>query len=284
MSHNGKQEVSDFLTGKRREKDRESWIITERPELKIIDEETFAKTQEVLAARGKMYKLDNKRQSNKYLFSTLIRCKECGWSFRRLERKYRNTYVRWVCSGRNGKGSDSCPNATTIDEGELIKVLSDYFAHILSQKKGVMDYVVNEFEKIYKAKDENVNYEKQLQEELDKIKYNRQKYMDMYTDDLISREELNEKIGGSRKRIEQLENELKLVSYQITKREQLESILLKTFKQIEDIADVSQMANAQLRKIIQKIEVDKDGNVDIYLKLFGELGLNDSVLLNSDRT
>ena len=29
---------------------------------------------------------------------------------------------------------------------------------------------------------------------------------------------------------------------------------------------------------------DKDGNVDIYLKLFGELGLNDSVLLNSDRT
>lgn len=147
-----------------------------------------------------------------------------------------------------------------------------------------MDYVVNEFEKIYKAKDENVNYEKQLQEELDKIKYNRQKYMDMYTDDLISREELNEKIGGSRKRIEQLENELKLVSYQITKREQLESILLKTFKQIEDIADVSQMANAQLRKIIQKIEVDKDGNVDIYLKLFGELGLNDSVLLNSDRT
>ena len=281
---NGKQEVSDFLTGKRREKDRESWIITERPELKIIDEETFAKTQEVLAARGKKYKLDNKRQSNKYLFSTLIRCKECGWSFRRLERKYRNTYVRWVCSGRNGKGSDSCPNATTIDEGELIKVLSDYFAHILSQNMGVMDYVVNEFEKIYKAKDENVNYEKQLQEELDKIKYNRQKYMDMYTDDLISREELNEKIGGSRKRIEQLENELKLVSYQITKREQLESILLKAFKQIEDIADVSQMANAQLRKIIQKIEVDKDGNVDIYLKLFGELGLNDSVLLNSDRT
>lgn len=95
---------------------------------------------------------------------------------------------------------------------------------------------------------------------------------------------MNEKIGGSRKRIEQLENELKLVSYQITKRKQLESILLKTFKQIEDIADVSQMANAQLRKIIQKIEVDKDGNVDIYLKLFGELGLNDSVLLNSDRT
>ena len=36
--------------------------------------------------------------------------------------------------------------------------------------------------------------------------------MDMYTDDLISREELNEKIGGMRKEIEWLENELKMVS------------------------------------------------------------------------
>ena len=36
--------------------------------------------------------------------------------------------------------------------------------------------------------------------------------MDMYTHDRITREELNEKIGGSRKEIERLENELKIVS------------------------------------------------------------------------
>ena len=33
--------------------------------------------------------------------------------------------------------------------------------------------------------------------------------MDMYTDDLITREELNEKIGGTKQEIERLENELK---------------------------------------------------------------------------
>jgi uncharacterized Zn finger protein len=31
---------------------------------------------------------------NEYLFSTLIKCKECGWSFRRTVRTYKNTYVR----------------------------------------------------------------------------------------------------------------------------------------------------------------------------------------------
>lgn len=41
--------------------------------------------------------------------------------------------------------------------------------------------------------------------------------MEMYTDDLISREELNRKIGGMRKEMERLENDLKLVSYHLTK-------------------------------------------------------------------
>lgn len=108
--------------------------------------------------------------------------------------------------------------------------------------------------------------------------------MDMYADDLISREELNDKIGGMRKEIERLENELKMVSYHLTKGEQLESVLQQTFKEIEDIADVRQMTNAQLKRIIQKIEVDKDGNVDIYLRLFGDLGLDETVLIRNDET
>ena len=90
---------------------------------------------------------------------------------------------------------------------------------------------------------------------------------------------MNEKIGGSKKELERLQNELKMVSYHLTKGEQLEVILNNTFKEISDITDVRNMTNAQLKKIIQKIEVDKDGNVDIYLRLFGELGLNQSVLI-----
>ena len=108
--------------------------------------------------------------------------------------------------------------------------------------------------------------------------------MDMYADDLISREELNDKIGGMRKEIERLESELKMVSYHLTKGEQLENILQQTFKEIEDITDVRQMTNAQLKRIIQKIEVDKDGNVDIYLRLFGDFGLDETVLIRHNET
>ena len=238
-------------------------------------------------------------------------------------------------------------NAVTVDEEELIRALQEYFQEILSKKKKVINYVIKEFQRVYKAKDENIEYEKQLNTELNKLRKSHEKYMDMYTDDLISREELNEKIGGMRKEIERLENELKMVSYHLTKGEQLEAILnstfkqleditdvheymdmytddlisreelnekiggmrkeierleneLKmvsyhltkgeqleailnsTFKQLEDITDVHEMTNAQLKRLINKIEVDKDGNVDIYLRLIGDLGLDETVLIEGD--
>ena len=276
---NGKEEIADFLTGQRKEKDESEWLVTVRPELRIIEDETFDKAQEILKGRHDSFKMTHERQSNKHLFSTLIKCKDCGWSFRRTVRQYKNTYVRWVCSGHNGRGADSCPNAVTVDEEELIQVLQEYFQEVLGKKKKVIDHVIKEFQRVYKAKDENIEYEKELNAELNKLRKSREKYMDMYTDDLISREELNEKIGGMRKEIERLENELKMVSYHLTKGEQLEAILNSTFKQMEDITDVHEMTNTQLKRLIQKIEVDKDGNVDIYLRLIGDLGLDETVFI-----
>ena len=105
--------------------------------------------------------------------------------------------------------------------------------------------------------------------------------MDMYTDGLITREELNERIGGARKEIERLENELKMVSYNLNKADQLENILNTTFKEIESVADIRQMTNAQLKRIIQRIEIDKDGKAEIYLKLLGDLGLEKNVLIHN---
>lgn len=281
---NGKEEVRDFLTGQRKSKKEDEWLVTERPEFRIIDDDTFDKAREILKSRHNAFNVKHERQSNKHLFSTLIKCKDCGWSFRRTVRTYKNTYVRWVCSGHNGRGANSCPNAITVDEEELIEVLQDYLKNILGQKKKVIKHVVKEFQRVYKAKDENVEYEKELNSQLAKLRKSREKYMDMYTDDLISREELNDKIGGMRKEIERLENELKIVSYHMTKGEQLETILNNTFKEIEDIADLHEMTNTQLKRIIQKIEVDHDGNVDIYLRLFGNLGLEETVLIDHNHT
>ena len=281
---NGKEEVQDFLTGVRQDKDEAEWMVTDRPDLRMIDPQQFEKAQNILASRWNSFQASHERQSNKYLFSTLIKCKECGYSFRRTVRKYKNTYIRWVCSGRNGKGTQSCPNAVTIDEAELIEALEGYFSQLLNDQNKVIQNVVKEFNRVYKAKDDNENYEKELKSELHRLRKVRQKYMDMYADDLISRVELNEKISGMKKEIAHIEDQLKLVEYNLGKGDQLEAIVKKTFHRVGDIASVADMTNEQLKQIIQKIEVDKDGNVDIYLRLFGELGLDETVLIRDSST
>ena len=281
---NGKEEVTDFLTGVRTKKDEDEWLITEREDLRLISTEQFNEAQEILKDRHNAFNITRERQSNKHLFSTLIKCADCGWSFRRSVRTYKNTYVKWVCSGRNGKGADSCSNATTIDEEELIQVLEEYFTEILKDKKNIIKRVTSEFTKTYKARDDNENYEKELNEQLNKLQRTRQKYMDMYTDDLISRDELKQKISSMRNEIERLENELKLVKYNLHRGDQLEGLIQRTFNNIESITSVRDMTNAQLKQIIQKIVVDKDGNVDIYLRIFGDLGLDENVLINNNST
>lgn len=280
---NGKQEIADFLTSRRVDKDETEWFVTDRPDLRIIEPEIFDEAQQIMQTRGHKFKVDKERQSNKYPLSTLIKCKECGWSFRRISRTYKKTYVRWTCSGHNRRATD-CVNATMVDEDELLEVLQEYFTEIVKQKKHVIQHVVNEFQRVYKAKDENLEYEKKLTARLSKLKKAREKYMDMYADDLISRQELNEKISGMRQEIERLEKELEMVSYNLNKGDQLEEVLKRTFKELEDVADVHELNNAQLKRLIEKIEVDKNGNVDIFLRILGDLGLEQTVSIHHVHT
>ena len=181
----------------------------------------------------------------------------------------------------------ACPLRAQFLQGDTI-VVNDTIVALdditVTAQKNVIHYVVHEFERVYKAKDENLEYEKELRDKLAKLQKTRQRYMDMYADDLISREELNEKIGGMKKEIDHLENELKMVSCHLTTSDQLESLLQQTFKEIENITDVRQMTNAQLKRIVQRIEVDKHGNVEIYLKLLNDLGLDETVDIHDNST
>lgn len=281
---NGKQEVADFLTGTRKDIDESEWYVVDKPELRIIDDDTFIKAAKLLEQRNNSFNISHERQSNKHLFSTLIKCDCCGYSFRRVERCYKNTYIKWVCSGRNANGKDSCNNMTKVDEQELMDAIKEYFSGILASRQDVIKSIVSKFNRIYHTKDDNAEYEQELTERLAKASKSRKKYMDMYEDELITREELREKVGGLNIEIEKCENELKLVKYNLSKGDQLEQVLGKTFKDLESILSMEHMTNTQLKRIIDKIVVDEHENVDIYLKLLSDIGMDQSVLVTNNHT
>ena len=278
---NKKSEVTDFITGARKELPEEEWIIVEKPEMRIISDELFNRAQELLEQRSNEFKLNNKREKTEYVFSTLIYCKHCGYSFRRIKRKYTQDgpeYIRWVCSGRNSMGVNHCPNTTVIDEEELLSAIKTYLKSIISNKKNFMKAVEKEFEKITKLRESNERSEESLLKEIEKVTVKKQKYMEMFQNEIINIQELKKYTNPLNEDIARLERELKLITSEIKEKDVLEKELNKTIKTVDDILNNQTITNAMLKTIIDVIEVDSDSNVEVRLKLLNEIGTNEPVI------
>ncbi|MDR2531959.1 MAG: recombinase family protein [Oscillospiraceae bacterium] len=272
---NGKEEVADFLTGVRTAKEEREWLVVEKPHLRIIDNNSFYKAGTIMSERSVAFNHNKTRQSNKHLFSTLLKCAECGYSYRRRVRTYKNTFTDWICSTRYSKTTDGgkCTNSTTVDEGELTTELEKYFSRLLKNKTKVANKVITKFNQIYKTGNANAIQEKELQDKLKNITRKREKCKDMYTDGQIDREEMNKDMANYNSQIEEINSKLSLVRHNINKGKSLDLIIADTFKNIRSVVSFKSVTNTQLKRIIDKIVVNPNGNVDVHLKLLLETGL-----------
>ena len=278
---NKKSEITDFITGTRKDLPEDEWIIVEKPEMRIISDELFNRAQDILAQRSNEFKLNSKREKTEYVFSTLIYCKHCGYSFRRIKRKYTADgpeYIRWVCSGRNSMGVNHCPNTTVIDEEELLNAIKIYLKSIIKNKKDFMKAVEKEFEKITKLRENNERSEESLLKEIEKVTVKKQKYMEMFQNEIINIQELKKYTNPLNEDIARLERELKLITSEIKEKDVLEKELNKTIKTVDDILNNQTITNAMLKTIIDVIEVDSDSNIEVRLKLLNEIGTNEPVI------
>lgn len=281
---NGKESIEDFLTGKRATMEEENWLVTDRPELKIINEDVFEMVKKIKAERHNIFKLTGERKVEKNVFSKLIKCTCCGASFRRQVRSYKNTYIKWLCSGRNYNGTASCPNKTVIDEQELLTEIKNYFVAILKDKPNSVKNIINEFNRQYKEKSENELTEKELSAQLQKLKKSKQKYLEMFDNDIITMEELKNKTEELNKSISELDEKLKITKLNISKSDILKNNLSETFNDIENLLAGETITNNLLSRIIEKITVNENGEIDIYLRLLGDVGLDNSVQLLDSHT
>jgi hypothetical protein len=235
-----------------------------------------------MSGRFVAFNQNKTRQSNKHLFSTVIKCAECGYSYRRRVRTYKNTYTDWICSVRYSKttGAGKCKNSITVDESELIAEIENFFAGLLKNKPKIIDNIVTKFNRAYKTKDDNAVLEKELRDKLKTLTRKREKCMEMYMDELISRPEMNKRMSEMNSLIEKTTADLTLAEYNLNKGQALGSVLADAFKNIESVTSLEFMTNAQLKRLIDKIIVNPDGKLDIHLKLLTDIGLDESVLIS----
>ena len=268
---NGKEEIINFPNSKRVRKENSEHIIVQNEEMRILSDEIFQKAQAILAKRAKDFHQNKDRHSNKYLFSTLIKCKECGWSFRRVVKSYKNTYIRWVCSGRNGHGADTCKNAVSVDENELITFLQAYFASLLTDRYATIERAITLFhEQQYSLTKNDENNIESIKKKISELKTTRDRTLALFTEGYLTKDEVEERIGYIKTELPRLEHEFKRLSVDKPSEEEIKQKYLDTFRNIENITDIRNMTNADLKKIINKITVDYEGHIDIYLNVFDE--------------
>ena len=112
----GRQEVVNYKTGKRRKKPESQWDIVEDMHDPIISKETFYRTQEIRYARGKGQKIPG---GSCYSLAKKVYCGECGNTMWKMSYKLRDGRYNYLCC-RTRKTTDGlCKNDHSIRLDEL---------------------------------------------------------------------------------------------------------------------------------------------------------------------
>ncbi|GAA0570739.1 recombinase family protein [Caenispirillum bisanense] len=129
--------VKDPVTGKRqaRPKPPEEWEVVEAPELRIIDDETWARVKarqgEVRTEMGRDEDGNalNRAHRNRYILSGLLYCGCCGSPYVMVDG------YRYGCAQNRSKGT--CPNDTKLKRADLETRVADALRHRLMAPEAV---------------------------------------------------------------------------------------------------------------------------------------------------
>jgi len=275
---NKQSHIVDFITGTREDIPLENQIIIERPQFRIIDDATFNRAQDILENRRDTFHLMNKKESTKYPLSNLIKCSECGYSFRRIQRKYSEngkTYKRWVDSLRNTMGKNACCNKVIVDEEELEYAIKLFLQQMFKNKAKISRDISARLKEIVNTKNKGtINNQKDIQCELDSLVKQKEKYMDMYKNEIIEMEELKTYTKDMNEQITKLKinihatNNIEEISLNI------DDTVKKYFDNISDITEKSNPTNEELKKEINGIIIHPDGTVKVALAINNQHNLD----------
>ena len=265
---NKQSEVVDFLTGKRRKIPESEQIVVQNEKLRLISDELFYKAQNKTKENTEKYMqpMIKAGRSSKFLYSTLIKCEHCGYSFFREQRLYKNEYIRWKCSGKKTMGKKYCDNMVAVDENKLTEAIQEYFNGILKNKDEFIKSTIEKYHKILKEKNTEFKTAKEMEKDLDKLKKTKQKYVKMYTDELITEDEFKEYTKNINAKMKEIETQIKISNFSIASEDVVNKDIRQKIKEIENILTGKGFTNESLKKIIDRINVNKNGNVEIILK------------------
>ena len=263
---NHKYEIEDFLTGRQVALPEEERFYHQRPEWAIVTPERFRRAQEILASRRKQYASGEPwrqgRYSGKHPFSTLIKCAHCGRSFCRKSYTYQNTRVYWRCVTNDQYTAETCDNPVILDEKALLETLRQNFSARIGDREAFIERTLAQLDRLLPGVDP-AQSRRELQTKQKRLLQKRSRWQELYANDLLT-------IGELRDRLAALDRELQEVARQLEAPVQPDRSARYTAR-IEEFLTLQTVTNADLRRLIDRITVSRDGNIQVVLRKLEEV-------------
>lgn len=132
-----------------------------------------------------------------------------------------------------------------------------------------MQGVLKELEKNHEKPPKIAN-KADLQKRKKRLQAQKDKYQEMYAADVMTMQELKEKMNYVNKEIDDLNEQLNRINASDTSKEiSIEQARIYT-KEIDDFLALENVTNGDLKKIISRIIVNRMGEIKIYLRNFSD--------------
>ncbi len=272
---NHKYEIEDFLTGKQVNIPKEDHFYHQRPSWAIVSPQVFQKAQEIMESRRIKYdsgeSFADARYSSKHVFSTLIKCEHCGRSFTRKTYTYVNTRVYWRCVTNDQYTAQKCDNRVVLDEPELVGELRKYFASLIGDKDVFVASILASLEKQLPEVQTPEQTKREMESKRKKLLSKKDRYQEMYANDLISMAELKDKLAGIAEELKSVDLDLEQIAQNAQTVSNAEQIMQHYRQEILRFLELETVTNMDMRRIIDHISVNKNGNVRVVLKKFEDM-------------
>lgn len=267
---NHKYEIENFLTGHQVSLPEEEWFSHDRPDWAIISPEVFQTAQQIMASRRMQYNsgepFREARYSSKHIFSTMIKCEHCGRSFCRKTYTYVKTRVYWRCTTNDQYTAERCDNRVCLDESELLAQLQSYFSSLIADKEAFLVGVLSSLEQQLPKADDSAAFRAEMESRRKKLLSKKDRYQEMYANNLLSLSELKEKVGKLQEELNTIDGNLEQLAQTAKLPDRSEAIIQRYTDKIHRFLALETITNADLHRVVDHILVNRDGNVKIVLK------------------
>lgn len=257
------------INGKDKKVPKENQYLFPDHHPKIFDDDTMKLLNEVKDSRHHSQYRGQRAHVN--LFSGCLYCKDCKMKLTAINRPNRGKY--YLCGTYNKKGKQFCQYAHLVTEETLMDALVKY---LVLCRDSLADMIQNfDLSKLKAETYTPTDSKQRLETELEKVKEELKVLVTQKVKEITANPSMNEIINETyaalqRDKMERM-SAIEKTLQDLTKEPHSPSTTINPSLQtaldiLNEVLEKKELSRKDIEVLVEKIIVDQDGNVDIYLK------------------